>query len=207
MKKKFWLVLAALAAVLTVFVGFSSTRTPAYAAKSSKKVLVVYFSRREGVYKGPLKVGNTERLARAIKKRTKADVYQIEPQKQYSNSYKKTADRAQREEQNGARPALKGSLPNVSKYDTVFIGAPVWWGTYPMVVRTFLDKEPGLNGKTLIPFTTNEGSGLADTSEILSKQFSKAKVRKGFSLRGTYVQKHPKKAQKKVNSWLKKLGY
>lgn len=76
-----------------------------------------------------------------------------------------------------------------------------------MVVRTFLDKENGLNGKTLIPFTTSEGSGLGNTSSKLKKQFPNAKVRKGFNVRGTTVKNNPNKVKTQVNNWLKGLGY
>lgn len=76
-----------------------------------------------------------------------------------------------------------------------------------MVVRTFLDKESGLNGKTLIPFTTAEGSGLANTRSILKKQFPNSTVCKGFTTRGDNVKNNPRKVQKQVNQWLTKLGY
>lgn len=76
-----------------------------------------------------------------------------------------------------------------------------------MVVRTFLDKENGLNGKTLIPFTTSEGSGLGNASSQLKKQFPNAKVRKGFNVRGTTVKNNPNKVKTQVNNWLKGLGY
>ncbi|WP_260163286.1 flavodoxin [Leuconostoc mesenteroides] len=56
---------------------------------------------------------------------------------------------------------LKNPLPDVSGYNTVFVGAPVWWGDYPMVVYTFLDAVD-LNGKNVVPFATSEGSGLVN---------------------------------------------
>lgn len=168
------------------------------------KVLVVYFSRRKGVYNSPnLKHGNTELIALDIQAKTRGDIYQIKPAKPYPNGYNATTKVAQREQDQNARPAIKGKLPNVSKYNTVFIGAPVWWGEYPMIVRTFIDKEPALNGKTLIPFSTSEGSGLANFPETLRKQFPKSKVRSGFTVEGT--QAHS--ARGKVNNWLNKLGY
>lgn len=205
--KKFWTVLVATVAVLAVLVGFSNVNRPTAKAASNKKVLVVYFSRTRGVYGGPLKTGNTARVANFIKQRTNADTYEIVPARPYPSSYDKTTKVAQREQRRNARPAIKGKLPDVKKYDTVFIGAPIWWGEYPMVVRTFLDKESDLNGKTLIPFTTSEGSGLGNTSSQLKKQFSNAKVRKGFTVRGNTVKNNPNKVKKQVNAWLKGLGY
>lgn len=207
MKKRIWLGIALIVSVIAAIFAVGNNRDSNVYASSSKKVLVVYFSRTQGVYDGPLKKGNTAQVAHFIKQKTNADIYEIVPQKSYPSSYKKTAKVAQREQKEHARPAIKGKLPDVSKYDTVFIGSPVWWSSYPMVVRTFLDKEPGLNGKTLIPFTTSEGSGLANTSSILKKQFPKSKVRKGFTARGDSVKNNPGKVHKRVNSWLDKLGY
>ncbi|MGN1279589.1 MAG: flavodoxin, partial [Limosilactobacillus sp.] len=182
--KKFWSIFAVTVMVVATLVGFAVNPGSSAKAANNKKVLVVYFSRTQGVYGGSLKRGNTARVADFIKEKTNADTYEIVPKKAYPKSYNQTTKVAQREQNENARPAIKGKLPNVSKYDTVFVGGPIWWGEYPMVVRTFLDKESGLNGKTLIPFTTNEGSGLGNTRQVLKKQFPKSKVRKGFSARG-----------------------
>lgn len=205
--KKFWSIFTATVMVVAALVGFAINPSSNAKAANNKKVLVVYFSRTQGVYGGSLKRGNTARVADFIKQKTGADTYEIVPKKAYPKSYNQTTKVAQREQNENARPAIKGKLPDVSKYDTVFIGAPIWWGEYPMVVRTFLDKESGLNGKTLIPFTTNEGSGLGNTRQVLKKQFPKSKVRKGFSARGNTVKNNPNSVQRDVNSWLDGLGY
>lgn len=205
--KKFWSIFAVTVMVVAALVGFAVNPGSSAKAANNKKVLVVYFSRTQGVYGGSLKRGNTARVADFIKEKTNADTYEIVPKKAYPQSYNQTTKVAQREQNENARPAIKGKLPNVSKYDTVFIGGPIWWGEYPMVVRTFLDKESGLNGKTLIPFTTNEGSGLGNTRQVLKKQFPKSKVRKGFSARGNTVKNDPNSVQQDVNNWLDGLGY
>ena len=205
--KKFWSILTVAFTALLIVAGFANLNRSTVKAASNKKVLVVYFSRTKGVYGGPLKTGNTDRVANFIKQRTNADTYEIVPAKSYPSNYDQTTKVAQREQRRNARPAIKGQLPNVKKYDTIFIGAPIWWGEYPMVVRTFLDKENGLNGKTLIPVTTSEGSGLGNTSSQLKKQFPNAKVRKGFNVRGTTVKNNPNKVKTQVNNWLKGLGY
>jgi flavodoxin len=205
--KKIGLILTMILATLTIAIGLNSTNNQFVKAASNKKVLVVYFSRTKGIDGGNLKRGNTAQVADFIKQKTDADIYEIIPQKSYPNSYKQTEKVAQQEQNKNARPAIKGKLPDVSKYDTVFIGSPIWWGEYPMVVRTFLDKESGLNGKTLIPFTTSEGSGLGNTSQVLKKQFPKAKVRRGFTVQGNTVKNNPGRVRSQVNSWLNGLGY
>lgn len=108
---------------------------------------------------------------------------------------------AQREQQENARPAIKNPIPDVSKYQTVFIGAPVWWGKYPMVVRTFMDKV-NLNGKTVIPFDTNEGSGMANFQEQLQQQWPQANVPEGFAIEGSQAAS----ARGQVESWLQGLN-
>lgn len=123
--------------------------------------------------------------------------------KPYPNTYEATSKRVQREDKANARPAIKGKLPNVKKYDTVFVGSPVWWGQYPMIMHTFFEKEPALNGKTLISFSTSGGSGLADLPETLRKQFPKSRVLKGFTVEGEQA----KGSRRQVNNWLAKLGY
>lgn len=94
----------------------------------------------------------------------------------------------------------------MKKYSTVFIGSPIWWGEYPMIVRTFIDNER-LNGKTVIPFTTSEGSGLGNTAATLRRAYPKALVRGGFSAEGNDVKNDPQAVQRQVNAWLNRLGY
>lgn len=173
---------------------------------SNGKVLIVYFSRTKGVYGGDVKVGNTAQVANFIQEKTKGDTYEIVPQKAYPNSYDATAKVAQKEQDDNARPAIKNALPNVKKYQTIFIGSPIWWGEYPMVVRTFIDNV-NLNGKTVIPFTTSGGSGLGNTREVLEKSYPKATVKAGFTAEGDKVKNNPSSVKKSVDSWLNKLVY
>ena len=93
---------------------------------------------------------------------------------------------------------------DLSGYDTVFIGGPVWWGTYPQVMFTFFKKHANdLKGKTVIPFTTHEGSGLANCVEDVKDAFPGADVTKGFCIYG-----HEVRTEKaKVEKWLNGLGY
>ena len=92
---------------------------------------------------------------------------------------------------------------DLTRYDAVFIGGPVWWGTYPQVMFTFFKKHRNdLKGKTVIPFTTHEGSGLADCVKDVTAAFPGANVMKGFSIYG-----HEVRTEKaKVEKWIKGLG-
>lgn len=82
------------------------------------------------------------------------------------------------------------------------LGYPVWWGTYPQVMFTFF-KKYDLSGKTLIPFTTHEGSGLGNCVKDVKEAYPKANVVEGFSMYGHDV----RTGQARVEKWLKKLGY
>lgn len=105
------------------------------------------------------------------------------------------------EQREDARPALRTPPPDVSQYDVVFIGAPVWWGEYPMVVRTFMD-QVDLNGKTVIPFSTHEGSGLGAYSSQLSNQWPQANILKGLAVRGSQAAD----SRADVENWLSEPG-
>jgi len=108
---------------------------------------------------------------------------------------------AKQEANNGELPAMVGKLENVDQYDTVFIGGPVWWGTYPQVMFTFF-RDYDLNGKTIIPFTTHEGSGLASCVDDVRKAYPDADVKPGFAIYGHEV----RSGRNKVEKWLKGLG-
>lgn len=208
MKKSYrnWLVVA-LVLIIAIAGGiFVSSRQHSASATSSKgrRTLIVYFSRREGIYGGNLRIGNTKRIADDIQRKTGGTEFEIRPKTPYPNDYDQTARLADQQRRSGARPAIKGKMPDVSKYDTIFIGSPVWYNTYPMVVRTFMDRvNLNSSNKTVIPFTTNEGSGLGETPTVLRNQYPKAKTRQGFTVRGNQAAR----ARGKVNRWLDRLGY
>ena len=90
------------------------------------------------------------------------------------------------EQKNDARPAIAGELPDVSRYDTVFIGCPIWWGDEPMVVRTFVEGVD-LSGKTIVPFTTHGESGLGRVPANLQTAIPGANFLDAHAVAGTAV--------------------
>ncbi len=149
-----------------------------------------------------IEVGNTKIVADYISEITGADQYEIVTHKYDGMAYTPLINLAQEEANKGELPPYEGAAPDLSQYDTVFIGGPVWWGTYPQVMFT-LFKDIDLDGKTVIPFTTHEGSGLANCVSDVKKAFPKATVTKGFSIYGHEV----RTGKAKVEKWLKGLGY
>ena len=167
------------------------------------KVLIAFFSHAGENYSvGHVDVGNTKIVADYIKERTGADVFEIVAEKSYDMPYAELTKLAQQETESGELPAFKGAVSDLSQYDTVFVGGPIWWGTYPRVMFTFFNQYD-LNGKIIIPFVTHEGSGLASTVTDLRRIYPRANVTGAFSIYGHEVRND----KDKVERWLKGLGY
>ena len=175
----------------------------AEAAKKDGKTLVVFFSHAGDNYSvGDIKVGNTKIVADYITELTGADQFEIVTHKYDGMAYRPLCDLAKEEQQNNELPPFEGGIDNIDAYDTVFIGGPVWWGTYPQVMFTFF-KKYDLNGKTIIPFTTHEGSGLGNCVKDVKKAYPKANVTGEFSMYGHDV----REGKGRVEKWLKKIGF
>ena len=167
------------------------------------KSIVIFFSHAGDNYAvGNIEVGNTKIVADYISEIAGADQFEIVTHKYDGMAYTPLIKLAQEEANRGELPPYEGSAPDLSQYDTVFIGGPVWWGTYPQVMFT-LFRDINLDGKTVIPFTTHEGSGLASCVSDVKKAFPKATVTAGFSIYGHEV----RTGRAKVEKWLKGLGY
>ncbi len=167
------------------------------------KTLVVFFSHAGENYSvGNIKVGNTKIVADYISEMTGADQFEVVADKDYDMPYMQLIEVAKQEAHDGELPPMVGRLENVDQYDTVFIGGPVWWGTYPQVMFTFF-RDYDLNGKTIIPFTTHEGSGLASCVEDVRSAYPNADVKPGFAIYGHDV----RSGRSKVEKWLKGLGF
>lgn len=123
---------------------------------SNKKTAVVYFSA----------TGNTKQVAEYIKDETNSDIFEIVPKQKYTSedlNYGDSNTRATREQNDkNARPEIENKI-DVSNYDVIFLGYPIWWGDVPKIILSFIDNT-NLNGKIVIPFCTS-GSTSISTSE------------------------------------------
>ena len=167
------------------------------------KVLVVYFSRAgENYFYGgrrDLDVGNTQVLATMIDDRIECDVYQIEAEQPYPESYDETVDRNVDEQDADARPAIARPLPDVDSYDTVLLGSPVWNVRAPMIMSTFIEGID-LTGKTVLPFVTYAVSGMGTVEDDYRSTLPGADVRAGLAVRGETVAD----AGAQLDDWLRK---
>lgn len=102
------------------------------------------------------------------------DLFEIETVEDYPANYYACIDQAKKELQDDARPAIKESV-DVSAYDTIFLGFPIWWGMAPMCVYTFLDSQD-LAGERIVVFSTNEGSGQGGSIRDLKRRYPQANV-------------------------------
>lgn len=111
---------------------------------STSKSLVVYFSWS----------GRTQSLAEMIAENSGAELFRLEPEEAYPSDYTSCTEVAKEELENGTHRKLKAT-PDLSLYDTVFVGTSVWWHTASMTVQGFLtDNAEALKGKVIIPFCT-----------------------------------------------------
>ena len=186
-------------AVLAMLVGASCNGQTTKNQNNMGKSIVIFFSHSGDNYSvGNVEVGNTKIVADYISEIAGAEQFEIITHKYDGMAYTPLTRLAQEEANKGELPPYEGKAPDLSGYDTVFIGGPVWWGTYPQVMFT-LFKDINLDGKTVYPFTTHEGSGLASCVSDVKKAFLKANVKNGFSIYG-----HEVRTEKaKVEKWLK----
>ena len=170
--------------------------------KAGSNILIAYYSRRGNNYRNGeivnLKVGNTEMVAGKILKLTGGDTFYIETVKLYPADYHETTQVAKRELNENARPAIRGKVADMQKYDVIYLGYPNWWGTMPMAVMTFLESYD-FSGKTIIPFCTHEGSGLGSSVQDIKKVCPKAVVKQGLAIRGSNVNN----SDRQVSDWVK----
>lgn len=125
--------------------------------------------------------GNTKRIAELIQKETGGDIARIDTVVPYSGDYDAVVDQGQRENADGFCPELKPLDLDLSAYDTLILGSPVWWYTYAPAMHSFLN-QADLTGKTVYPFATN-GGWLGHTLKDFAKACKGASVKPGLNVR------------------------
>ena len=186
----------------------ADTETAAVDTEGSSDILVIYFSRTGEQYNvGVIDKGNTAIVAEMIAEQTGADLFEVLPvDDYYPMTYDELTDVAKQEQNEKARPAYQGPLPDLSSYETIFIGAPVWWGDWPMIMYTVFENND-FSGKTLVPFSTHEGSGLSGFDKKLQNACPDTNVLEGLAVRGQDAQNDQDKTGESVSRWLKDLGF
>lgn len=153
----------------------STAATKTVTAKIPGRVAVVFYSQS--------KVRSTGTVAEWIARHTGGDLLELEMAEPYPEPYGATLKAAEKDVSSGALPALK-AIPSLDGYDVVFLGSPVWYGTYAPPVATFLAAD-ALAGKTVAPFCTHGGGGAGRFPADVRKACPGATVLEALSLRGS----------------------
>lgn len=136
------------------------------------KILVAYFSA----------TGTTKTAAQRLASVIDGELYEIQPRQPYTDADLDWNDRQSRSsvEMNNpqSRPAIKGKKENMTDYDVVFIGYPIWWNLAPTIINTFIESHD-LKGKTVIPFATSGGSSIGNSVSALKNTYPEIRWRNG----------------------------
>lgn len=146
------------------------------AAAEPGKILVAYYSYS----------GNTRFAAEQIQKDTGGTLFEIKPVKPYPADYNACVELAKREINAGVKPELAEKVKEFDKYDVIFVGTPNWWSTMAPPVLTFLSSYD-FSGKTIIPFVTHGGGGMARCENDMRKACPKAVFGKGGAFSGRSI--------------------
>lgn len=182
--KRLLLSVIALAAVMT-----AAAQQPATGAA---RMLVLYYS----------ETGTTRTVAEELQRQLGADIDSVVAVEPYTGIFMETIQRGQREMQSGQMPALKPLTRQMADYDIIFLGYPIWFGTYANPIATLV-KENDFEGKTVVPFCTFGSGGLNTSSEALTKALPKATVCQGYGVRTARISA----AAKELDRFLKTNGY
>jgi len=156
------------------------------------KTLVLYYSQ----------TGATKTVAMELQKYLGADIDSIEAVEPYAGTFEETILRCQKEMEAGTLPELKPIATDISKYDTIYLGYPVWFGTYARPMMAFV-KQAKLDGKVIIPFCTFGSGGLNTTSEALKADLPNATVLPGYGVRNARLSA----VSKELDRFLKENHY
>jgi flavodoxin len=163
--------LLATAGVATLFAPGRAHAQPE--AGGERPYLVAYFSR----------TGHTRQAALALREAVEADLFEIVPATPYPAEYQDAVDLNSRQRAAGEYPGVAGLIPDLARYDTVFLGYPIWAVDLPLLLYPFL-RQQDFNDKTIAPFCTSAMSGPAGTVQTLQRLCPRARVAPGSSLPG-----------------------
>jgi flavodoxin len=160
--------------------------------KEKSKTLVLYYSQ----------TSNTKTVAQEIANRLNADIEEIVPVEAYDGDFQATIDRCMKDREQGIMPEIKPLTSDIAKYDVIFLGYPVWFGTYAPPVASLL-KTIDLSGKTVVPFCTFGSGGLESSIKDLAETQPNAKIFPGYGVRAARLDAVPKE----VDQFLKSCGF
>jgi flavodoxin len=126
-----------------------------------------------------------------------ADLFEILPAQPYPEDYEQTVEKARQERDAGAEPPLRATVANLSSYETVFLGFPIWGETAPPVIRSFL-RVHDLSGKTVRPLMTHGGYGQGNSLQVLKEHAPNARIVEPFVMEAD----QERRTMTEVRGWL-----
>ena len=156
------------------------------------KALVVYYSQ----------TSNTKTVAQEIANKLGADMEEIVAVTPYDGDFQATIGRCMQEREQGLVPEIKPIAADLSQYDVIFLGYPVWFGTFAPPVGAFLD-QVDLSGKKVVPFCTFGSGGLDSSMRELAEKQPKAEILPGYGVRAARMAA----VAKEVDQFLKAGGF
>ena len=176
-------------------------------AAGTHKILVAYFSRTGDNYEvGNIEKGNTAIVAEMVAEKTGGTLFEIKTAKEYPAGYKECTEVAKQEQVDNARPEIATKIENLNEYDVIFLGYPIWWSDFPMVIYTFLEQND-FNGKTIIPFCTSAGEYMTGKEMQIPQIAKGSMIAQGLGIKGKECQENPESVKEKVVYWINGLGY
>lgn len=157
----------------------------------SKKGVILYYTWS----------GRTQQMANIISRQTGAKLQEIRPEVPYSENYHTVVSDAKKEIREGARPAVQKLACDLSEYDVIYVGTPIWWGTMAPPVATVLS-ENDLSEKTMMPFTTHGGGGKGHSDRDIAKLCPHSKVMDMY----TAYEGGGKAAEREIAAWIQQNG-
>ena len=172
-----------LAAVALMAVVSCASKKEAKEAPASK-VLVLYYSQ----------TSNTKTVAQEIAKRLNADIEEIALVEPYDTAFQATIDRCKADREKGILPEIKPLKSNVADYDWIFIGYPIWFGTYAPPIASLLERVD-LSEKWVVPFCTFGSGGLESSAKDMAEKQPNAKILSGYGVRAARLSAMPKEVE------------
>ena len=178
----------ALVAVVLLAVACGSKKSEA----PQKKVLVLYYSQ----------TSNTKAIAQELAAKLGADTEEIVPVQAYDGDFNATIARCMKEKEDSIMPELNPIKANLSQYDVIFLGYPVWFGTMAPPMQAFV-ASTDLSGKKIVPFCSFGSGGLDSSVRDLKEEQPNAEILPGYGVRAARVKAVPAE----VDQFLKAGGF
>jgi flavodoxin len=175
---------------LATMVGISCTPKKEAKEAPQSKVLVLYYSL----------TSNTKTVAQEIATRLEADIEEIALVEPYDTAFQATIERCKAEREKGILPEIKPLKSNVADYDWIFIGYPIWFGTYAPPIASLLEKVD-LKDKYVVPFCTFGSGGLESSVKDLTEKQPNAAIMPGYGVRAARLDAMPKEVERFLKAY------